>query len=227
MYTARGTTTWQVRRVMATALVAALVAHPALARAQARGTTGAKKTTQPTKAPTPRPATAAPRETSPAAAYGTLGAAWSMPDHADLVERVIRRIVTQDKPGAIPIADFRTRAIGKAATLAAVRAYLGRDVDLPASVYASVADWTDAPDRIPVPECPAADSTCVAPSTVWLAVTKFERGELPHEMNVWYTTSFIAKPHDQTITSRYAFCERWLRVGGTWKYDGFIRVVSG
>ncbi len=151
-----------------------------------------------------------------------------MPDHADLVERVIRRIVTQDKPGAVPMADFQLRAIGKEATLAAVRSYLGRDAELPASVYASVADWTNAKDVQPVPECTAAaDSTCVQQSTVWLAVTKFEKGDLPHEMNVWYTTSFTVKPHDQLITNRYSFCERWLRVGGTWKYDGFIRVKSG
>jgi hypothetical protein len=150
-----------------------------------------------------------------------------MPDHIDLVERVIRRIVTQDKPGAIPIAEFKQRAFGREATLTAVRKYLGRDVDLPASVYASVAEWTDAVDKIPVPECVVADSTCAPPSTVWLAVTKFERGDLAHEMNVWYTTSFTAKPHDQVITNRYSFCERWLRIGGIWKYDGFIRVVSG
>ena len=153
--------------------------------------------------------------------------AWSMPDAQNLVELVIRRIVTQDKPAAVPIAEFRQRAFGHDATLMAVRRYLGRDVQLPSSVYASVADWTDAVDKMPQPECAAADSTCAAPSTVWLAVTKFERGDLPHEMNVWYTTSFTAKPHDQLITSRYSFCERWLRVGGTWKYDGFIRVTSG
>ncbi|MEO7999358.1 MAG: hypothetical protein ABI852_18045 [Gemmatimonadaceae bacterium] len=161
------------------------------------------------------------------AAAPALGGAWTMPDAQDLVERVIRRIVTQDKPAAVPIADFTLRAFGREATLMAVRKYLGRDVDLPASVYASVAEWANAVDKLPVPECIAADSTCAAPSTVWLAVTKFERGDLPHEMNVWYTTSFIAKPHDQVITNRYSFCERWLRVGGTWKYDGFIRVTSG
>ncbi|MEO7362883.1 MAG: hypothetical protein ABI120_21300 [Gemmatimonadaceae bacterium] len=170
----------------------------------------------------PKPAATRPRVATPAP-----GGAWSMPDAPDLVERVIRRIVTQDKPGAIPIADFKQRAFGHEATLMAVRKYLGRDVDLPSNVYASVAEWTDSVDKLPVPECVAADSTCASPSTVWLAVTKFERGDLPHEMNVWYTTSFIAKPHDQLIANRYSFCERWLRVGGTWKYDGFIRVTSG
>lgn len=153
--------------------------------------------------------------------------AWSMPDHNDLVEKVIRRIVTQDKPGAIPIAEYNLRAFGREATLAAVRAYLGHDVDLPSSVYASVADWTNAKDMPPQPTCIAADSTCIPASTVWLAVTKFEKGDLPHEMNVWYTTSFSAKPHDQVISSRYSFCERWLRIGGMWKYDGFIRVRNG
>ncbi|MEO7363517.1 MAG: hypothetical protein ABI120_24510 [Gemmatimonadaceae bacterium] len=155
------------------------------------------------------------------------GGAWAMPDASDLVERVIRRIVTQDKPAAVPIAEFKVRAFGHVATLTAVRKYLGRELDLPASVYASVSDWTDAVDKLPMPECAAADSTCAPESTVWLAVTKFERGDLPHEMNVWYTTSFSAKPHDQLLSSRYSFCERWLRVGGTWKYDGFIRVTSG
>lgn len=150
-----------------------------------------------------------------------------MPDASDLVERVIRRIATQDKPAAVPISDFKIRAFGRAATLTAVRKYLGRELNLPASVYASVSDWADAVDKLPMPECAAADSTCAPASTVWLAVTKFERGDLPHEINVWYTTSFSAKPHDQLITSRYSFCERWLRVGGTWKYDGFIRVTSG
>lgn len=150
-----------------------------------------------------------------------------MPDYNDLVERIIRRIVTQDKPGAVPIGQYRQRAFGREATQMAVRKYLGRDVDLPESVYAPVSDWTNAVDKIPEPECIAADSTCVPPSTVWLAVTKFERGDLAHEMNVWYTTSFTAKPHDQVISNRYSFCERWLRVGGTWRYDGFIRVVSG
>lgn len=187
---------------------AGLALVPAIASAQA-GRGGTPKAT--------------PARTSAPALVG----AWTMPDASDLVERVIRRIVTQDKPAAVPIADFKQRAFGHEATLIAVRRYLGRDIDLPASVYASVSDWTDAVDKLPVPECLAADSTCAAPSTVWLAVTKFERGDLPHEMNVWYTTSFIAKPHDQVIMNRYSFCERWLRVGGTWKYDGFIRVTSG
>jgi hypothetical protein len=218
MYTAPPATTLIKMSLRAALLLAALgVAAPSHAFAQgARGGRGSVRGNP----PSPKPAPA--RASQPA-----VGGAWSMPDQSDLVEHVIRRIVTQDKPAAIPINDFRQRAFGRAATLAAVRAYLGRSVELPASVFASVSDWTDAPDKLPVPDCPAADSTCATPSTVWLAVTKFERGDLPHEMNVWYTTSFIAKPHDQIITSRYAFCERWLRVGGTWKYDGFIRVVSG
>ena len=173
------------------------------------------------------PRTAAPAPATAAARTGTPGGAWAMPDASDLVEHVIRRIVTQDKPAAVPIAEFKIRAFGRAATLMAVRKYLGRDLELPASVFASVSDWSDAVDKLPIPDCPLADSTCAAGNTVWLAVTKFERGDLPHEMNVWYTTSFTARPHDQLITSRYSFCERWLRVGGTWKYDGFIRVTSG
>ena len=175
---------------------------------------------QPTR---PKPASV----TALAARAPAPAGAWSMPDPTDLVERVIRRIVTQDKPASVPIADFRQRAFGREATQMAVRKYLGRDIELPASVYASVSDWPSAVDRLAPPECAEADSTCAAPSTVWLAITKFERGDLPHEMNVWYTTSFVAKPHDQVITNRYSFCERWLRVGGTWRYDGFIRVISG
>lgn len=203
----------------AVAACAGMVVSASVAAGQAgRGGTAAKP------APKPAPARAAVAERTPAPA---LGGAWSMPDPTDLVERVIRRIVTQDKPAAIPIGDFKLRAFGHEATLTAVRKYLGRDIDLPPNVYASVSSWTDAVDKLPVPECAEADSTCAAPSTVWLAVTKFERGDLPHEMNVWYTTSFIAKPHDQIIMNRYSFCERWLRVGGTWKYDGFIRVTSG
>lgn len=189
----------------------------AAAQAQAVGGGGA---TQPTR---PKPAAARPV----AARAPAQGGAWSMPDATDLVEHVIRRIVTQDKPASVPIADFRQRAFGRDATQMAVRKYLGRDIDLPASVFASVSDWPSAVDRLPPADCAEADSTCAAPSTVWLAITKFERGDLPHEMNVWYTTSFVAKPHDQIITNRYSFCERWLRVGGTWRYDGFIRVISG
>ena len=218
MYTGPLVTLMDKQRVVRRLIVVSAMAFalPAAAGAQpGRGATAPK--------PRTAPATTAPK---PPAASSS-GGAWSFPEPSDLVERVIRRIVTQDKPAAVPIGEFKQRAFGRAATLAAVRAYLGRDVELPASVYASVSDWTDATDKLPVPDCPAADSTCAPPSTVWLAVTKFEKGDLPREMNVWYTTSFIAKPHDQLIISRYAFCERWLRVDGTWRYDGFIRVVSG
>lgn len=207
----------QVPRAFACVLL--LLTFQVSATPVATAQAGRGSATQPTRPkPVARPAAAR----APAS-----GGAWSMPDPADLVERVIRRIVTQDKPASVPIADFRQRAFGREATQMAVRKYLGRDVDLPASVFASVSDWPSAVDRLPPPDCAEADSTCAAPSTVWLAITKFERGDLPHEMNVWYTTSFVAKPHDEIITNRYSFCERWLRVGGTWKYDGFIRVISG
>jgi hypothetical protein len=215
MYTESRTTLMDIQKFarQVAMLGAVALAVPGLSFAQGRGS--AKP-----KSPPSAPARSA-------AAASSSGGAWSFPDPDDLVEHVIRRIVTQDKPGAVPIGEFKQRAFGHAATQAAVRAYLGHEVQLPSSVYASVAEWIDAADKLPVPECPAADSTCAPPSTVWLAVTKFERGDLPREMNVWYTTSFIAKPHDQLIISRYAFCERWLRVDGTWRYDGFIRVVSG
>ncbi|MGV3711247.1 MAG: hypothetical protein ACO1Q7_20675 [Gemmatimonas sp.] len=211
-------------RVAPSSGVAAVVIAGMLAMSShAHGQAG-RGTATPAKSPAPK---AAAKTTPAPARGGALGGAWTMPDYSDLVERVIRRIVTQDKPAAVPIGDFKLRAFGREATLSAVRKYLGRDIELPTSVYASVAEWTDAVDKIAPPECAMADSTCVPASTVWLAVTKFERGDLPHEMNVWYTTSFSAKPHDQMITNRYSFCERWLRVGGTWKYDGFIRVTSG
>lgn len=206
------------------ALAVAACAGMMVSASVAAGQSGRGAASKPTQSK-PAPVRAAAAERSPAPP--ALSGAWSMPDAADLVERVIRRVVTQDKPAAIPISEFKLRAFGHEATLTAVRKYLGRDIDLPPNVYASVSSWTDAVDKLPVPECAEADSTCAAPSTVWLAVTKFERGDLPHEMNVWYTTSFIAKPHDQLIMNRYSFCERWLRVGGTWKYDGFIRVTSG
>lgn len=198
--------------ILRVTLACALVSSTLTGNLTAQGRGGAAATKPTPQAPVRAPAA---------------GGAWAMPDASDLVERVIRRIVTQDKPAAVPIADYKLKAFGKEATLMAVRKYLGRDVELPPSVYASVSGWTDAVDKLPAPECAAADTTCVPASTVWLAVTKFERGDLPHEMNVWYTTSFSAKPHDQLITSRYSFCERWLRVGGTWRYDGFIRVTSG
>jgi len=207
-------------RAMMTGLSAALALSAGLwAFAIPLGAQGGRGAIPPPKT-APAPAAAPVRTGAP-------GGAWAMPDASDLVERVIRRIIAQDKPAAVPISEFKIRAFGRAATLTAVRKYLGRELELPASVYASVSDWTDAVDKLPMPECVAADSTCAPASTVWLAVTKFERGDLPHEMNVWYTTSFTAKPHDQLISSRYSFCERWLRVGGMWKYDGFIRVTSG
>ena len=204
-----------MQRITGTALLMAALAGLCATAAAAQSSRGVVARVPARGAAVPTPAPAA------------LGGAWNMPEHSDLVERVIRRIVTQDRPGAIPMPGFTFRAIGKDATLAAVRAYLGRDVELPTSVYASVGDWINAKDVLAIPECAAADTTCVQQSTVWLAITKFERGDLPHELNVWYTISFTAKPHDVLITNRYSFYERWLRIGGIWKYDGFIRVKSG
>ena len=64
-------------------------------------------------------------------------------------------------------------------------------------------------------------------NSLWLAVTRIERGELPHELHVWYTTSFASEGPTGAARQTYSFCERWLRVNGTWKYDGFVRVNSG
>ncbi len=151
------------------------------------------------------------------------GGAWSMPDPSDLIEHVITRIVTQDKPGAVPILKYDRRAFGRLETIEAVRKYLGRTVELSPRAFTAVDGWVDA-RKLELPPCEGKG--CPAPvNSLWLAVTRIERGDLSHELNVWYTTTFAANAGTPQSAS-YAFCERWLRVGGVWKYDGFIRVVS-
>ena len=157
-------------------------------------------------------------------ANATRGAAWSLPDADILVERVYARIVTQDKPGAVPIAQYQRRFFGHDTTVFAVRQFMGRSVDVSATAFSAVSGWTNSPSlELPLCEGPG----CPAPiNSLWLAITKIERGELSHEVNVWYTTTFAAESPGGPTQASYAFCERWLRLGGSWKYDGFIRVAG-
>jgi len=165
------------------------------------------------------------------------GAAWSMPDPADLVQRAIRRIVTQDKPGGINVADYPHRSFGHDETVAAVRAYAGRGVTLSPDAFGMVQTWSNGrvDDALPcdsaaVPGPAVANATvteCTTPNALWVAITKIERGDLPHELHVWYATRFRSDAQGSVQSSVYSFCERWLRVGNTWKYDGFVRVAKG
>ncbi len=161
-------------------------------------------------------------QSRPASRPGVSGGAWSLPEPSVLVERVFARIVSQDKPGGVPMATYARRFVGRAETLSAVRRFLGRDVELAPSAFAAVSGWEDA-RMVAFPTCSAAD--CPPPiNSVWLAVTRIDKGDLPHEVNVWYTTNFASYTESGPQRSAYAFCERWLRVGGVWRYDGFIRV---
>jgi hypothetical protein len=169
---------------------------------------------------------------------GSLGSAWSLPDPNDLMARVIRRIVTQDKPGGVPIAEYPARAFGREETAAAIRAFAGRAVVIAPDIFADVMTWPVARAKDTLPCAAGAALTpasasgtpsqqCAAPNALWLAVTKIERGELPHELHVWYVTRFRSDAQGSVQTSTYSFCERWLRVRGVWKYDGFVRMTNG
>ncbi len=150
--------------------------------------------------------------------------AWSLPEPSVLVERALARIVSQDKPGGIPMASYAQRYVGRDETIDAVRRFLGRSVELAPTAFAAVTGWTDS-RMAAFPACTNVE--CPPPvNSVWLAVTRIERGDLPHEVNVWYTTNFAAYTEAGVQKNAYAFCERWLRVGGVWRYDGFIRVNS-
>ena len=152
--------------------------------------------------------------------------AWSLPDPETLVSRAIFRIVTQDRPAGIPIVEYAAKRFGRAATSDAVRQYNGQA--LAPIAFAPIADWTDT-RALDVEPCPAIGGVgCATPTGVWVAITRIERGELPHEINLSYTTQFTAAPALEgqlPQTNRYTFCERWLRVGGSWKYDGFVKMV--
>ena len=170
-----------------------------------------------------RPSSDVANRFEPASA-ASRGAAWSLPDVDALVERVYRRIVAQDKPGAVPIPSYQRKFVGREATLEAVREFAGHNVELSPSAFNAVEGWTDSP-KLDIPPC--IGPGCPAPiNSIWLAITRIERGELPHELHVWYTTSFAAESPSGPTQQAYAFCERWLRVGGSWKYDGFVRVAS-
>lgn len=191
-----------------------------------------------------------------------------MPDPADLVQRAIRRIVTQDKPGGIKVADYPHRTFGHDETMAAVRAFVGRSAALTPDAFGLVQTWPNGrvDDALPCESgmvlgpavaqstapaspivtsaantvatgaaAPAASATatsgpaegCTIPNNLWLAITKIERGDLPHELHVWYATRFRSDAQGTVQSSVYSFCERWLRVGNSWKYDGFVRVAKG
>lgn len=154
-----------------------------------------------------------------------LGGAWALPEPSVLIERVLTRIVSQDKPGAVPMSAYVRRFVGRSETIDAVRRFAGRSIELAPTAFLAVTGWTDA-RALDLPSCAGTD--CPPPqNSVWLAVSRIERGDLPHEVNVWYTTSFAAYSEVGVQQQRYSFCERWLRVSGAWRYDGFIRVTSG
>jgi hypothetical protein len=207
--------------LLSTVLVASSVAphvvhaQPKSAPAKASAKTASAKTAS---------AKPAPLQESTRPLSSTREGAWSMPDAEGLVQRVYARIIAQDKPGAVPISAYQRRFFGRDATIAAVRRFSGRDITLSTTAFSSVSGWADAPTlQLPLCEGPG----CPAPiNSIWLAITRIERGELPHELHVWYTTRFAAESPSGPTQNAYAFCERWLRVGGIWKYDGFVRVAS-
>ena len=217
------TTRFTCFRTLGSLLVLCAIVLPAGLRAQA------KTPAKPTRAPTTpiarsTPRTIAAKEPLRVASAPARGAAWGLPDADALVQRVYARIVAQDKPGAVPIGNYQRRFVGREATLDAVRRFIGHDVELAPSAYTAVDGWTDAP-KLQLPLCEGPG--CPAPiNSIWLAITRIERGELPHELHVWYTTAFAAESPSGPTQQAYAFCERWLRVGGGWKYDGFVRVAS-
>ena len=191
-------------------------------RALSAQTTPVRPRTTHTKAPVrPRPVTEDPF--LPSAAQ--LGGAWSLPEASVLIERVLTRIVSQDKPGAVAMSAYVRRFVGRIETIEAVRRFAGHSIELSPTAFSAVSGWTDA-RALDLPSCTGVD--CPPPqNSVWLAVSRIERGDLPHEVNVWYTTSFAAYSEAGVQQQRYSFCERWLRVSGAWRYDGFIRVTSG
>jgi len=180
-------------------------------------------------APGTHPLVAQTRPKAPAAAPSSSaasgGSAWSLPEPSVLLERVLARIVSQDKPGAVPMNTYAHRYIGRTEALDAVKRYLGRSVELSPTAFSPVDAWTDA-RALQLPSCVGTECT-PADNSVWLTVSKIERGDLASELNVWYTTSFAVFGEAGAQKASYAFCERWLRIGGSWRYDGFIRVTSG
>ena len=213
-------------RTLGSLLVLCAIVIPVGLKAQAKP---APKPVRPRTAPRtpPRPVAAkeALRPVSAPSVSSARGAAWTLPDPDALVQRVYTRIIAQDKPGAVPISGYQRRFFSRDATLESIRRFIGHDVQLAPSAFTPVADWTDSP-RLELPLCEGPG--CPAPiNSLWLAITRIERGEAPHELHVWYTTAFAAEsPTNGPTQQAYAFCERWLRVGGGWKYDGFVRVAT-
>jgi hypothetical protein len=142
-----------------------------------------------------------------------------LPDADRLIERAIARIVAQDRPAGIPVAHYTARAFGRAESMRAVQRYSG--AALSPAAFGPVAAWPDARGR---------DSLVTADSTaLWLAITRLERGDAANQVFLWYTTDFAAPPAffgAPARRERYAFCERWVRSNGTWRYEGFVKVVS-
>lgn len=150
--------------------------------------------------------------------------AWSLPEPNELIERVFTRIVTQDKPGAMPIGQFERRTVGRKETVDALEEFLGHSVDLAPSAFSAVDGWNDA-RKLDLPPC--EDVSCpITVNAVWLAVTKIEKGATPNVLHVWYATRFVANVGGTSQRQSYAFCERWVRVDNAWKYEGFIKVVT-
>lgn len=165
--------------------------------------------------------TASAPQSSPRSA----GGAWSLPDADDLVRQALARIVSQDKPAGIPVSQYVDRRFGRAESIDAVRRFLGRS--LTDAAFTPVAGWPDA-RTIEAPLCASASGAgCEIPTALWLSIAQIERGDLPHEIHLWYTTRFQAPPAfdgQPPQAEAYVFCERWLRVGGAWRYDGFVRM---
>jgi|GEM_PF-1677484 len=165
------------------------------------------------------------RTTPVSATTASQAGAWSLPEPSLLIEQVLSRIVAQDKPGAVAMNSYARRFVGRAETVDAVRRFTGHSVDLAPSAFSAVSGWTDARALV-LPACEGPD--CPPPeNSVWLAVTRIERGEVAREVFVWYTTNFAAYSEAGAQKQKYAFCERWVRAGGRWSYEGFIRVSSG
>ena len=143
-------------------------------------------------------AAAAQARMAPARSQAPAGA-WALPDAESLVSKAIVRIITQDRPAGIPIAEYRAKRFGRAATSEAVRQYNGQT--LPTSAFAPVADWPET-RALDVDPCPAVGGAgCATPNGVWVAITRIERGELPHEINLSYTTQFTAAPRCSTASA--------------------------
>ena len=96
-----------------------------------------------------------------------------------MVAKAIVRIITQDRPAGIPIAVYSAKRFGRAANTEAVRQYNGRSLDPGAS--AAIAEWSDT-RALDVEPCPAVGGRgCATPTGVWVAITRIEGGELPHD----------------------------------------------